>query len=183
MFRRILVAALAFTLGSITSALAAPFTNGSFELASSDPGSFQRLGVGSTVITGWEVFGSNIDYIGSFWQPSEGSRSIDLNGNSGPGGIRQTFDTVVGQFYRVTFDYAAHHVSEDDRFSFNVSVNEATGGSNLTFAFLPVPGSARADMRWRSSSFVFFAHDDLTTLSFSSLTDIRGSVRRSTTCA
>lgn len=53
--RRVLAAAFAFAIGSSANAAAAPFTNGSFEFASGEPGVFQTLGVGSTVITGWEV--------------------------------------------------------------------------------------------------------------------------------
>jgi choice-of-anchor C domain-containing protein len=164
MNRRILVAALALGIGSAANAAAAPFTNGSFELGS-NPGAFQTLAVGSTAITGWEVFGSNIDYIGSFWQASDGSRSIDLNGNNGPGGIRQTFDTVANQYYEVSFDYAAHHVSEDDEFRLRATVY---GTRNISF--LPVPGSTRADMKWRTRSFIFFANSTSTTLSFESMT-------------
>lgn len=165
MNRRILVAALALGIGSAAAnAAAAPFTNGSFELGS-NPGAFQTLAVGSTAITGWEVFGNNIDYIGSFWQPSEGSRSIDLNGNNGPGGIRQTFDTIAGEYYEVTFDYAAHHVSEDDEFRIR-----ATVGGTYNYLFTPVPGSTRADMKWRTRSFIFVARGDSTTLSFQSVT-------------
>lgn len=167
MFRRVLVAAVVFGMGSAASAAAAPFTNGSFELASTTLGSFQTLAVGSTVIDGWEVFGSNIDYVGSFWQASDGSRSIDLNGNNGPGGIRQSFDTVAGQYYRVTFDYAAHHQSEDDTFRLRATVDTRP----FTLAYMPVPGSTRADMEWRSIAFSFVAADSLTTLSFMSLTD------------
>ena len=89
---------------------AAPFTNGSFESASVDPGSgFLTLAPGSPAITGWEVFGSNsIDYIGTLWEADEGVRSVDLNGNIGPGGIRQTFDTVAGTAYEVLFAMAGN---------------------------------------------------------------------------
>jgi choice-of-anchor C domain-containing protein len=88
---------------------AGPFTNGSFELASVNPGAgFATLAAGSTQITGWEVFGSTIDYIGTFWEAADGNRSVDLNGNAGPAGIRQTFDTLVGATYRVEFAMAGN---------------------------------------------------------------------------
>src|SRR5687767_9703560 len=82
---------------------AAPFLNGSFESGSSIGGSFDTIAVGSSAITGWEVFGSSIDYIGSLWEAADGVRSVDLNGNAGPGGIRQTFDTLVNRQYLVEF--------------------------------------------------------------------------------
>jgi choice-of-anchor C domain-containing protein len=166
MFRRIFLVALCLAIGSAGRASAAPFTNGSFELATADPGVFTTVGVGSTLIPGWEVFGSNIDYIGTFWQASDGVSSVDLNGNNGPGGIRQTFDTVTGQRYQVTFDYAAHHVSEDDVFTLRMSA----AGMFLDMSYHPVPGSTRADMRWREQHFTFLATGDVSTLSFLSLT-------------
>ena len=150
MMRRVFVAVLLAAIGSATRASAAPFTNGSFELGSVDPGVYQTLGVGSTAITGWEVIGSNIDYVGSFWQASDGSRSLDLNGNSGPGGIRQTFDTVAGQQYAVIMDIAAHHPPGHDRFALRIDLN----GVISSVGFGPDPGSTRDDMRWNSGLFV-----------------------------
>jgi hypothetical protein len=94
-------------LGAGSSAQAASFTNGSFELGS-DPGSFSTVfqGDGAT-ITGWLVggpSGASVDYIGSYWEAADGTRSIDLSGTSnypdGPikwGEISQTFDTISGQ--------------------------------------------------------------------------------------
>ena len=58
-------------------------TNGSFEsgVAFSDP--FITLNAtDSTSITGWTVSAGSIDYIGSYWQPADGSRSLDMNGLS-----------------------------------------------------------------------------------------------------
>ena len=99
-------------LGAGNSAQAASFTNGSFELGT-DPGSFSTVfqGDGAT-ITGWLVggpSGASVDYIGSYWEAADGSRSVDLSGTSDyPDGlikwgeISQTFDTISGQTYRVS---------------------------------------------------------------------------------
>jgi hypothetical protein len=94
-----------------------PFINGGFE-EGSNPGSYLPLRDGSTTIKRWTVIGlaghnSGIDYYGTGWQNSPlGSnpsyRSVDLNGTPGPGGIKQTFDTVPNHQYRVTFDLAGH---------------------------------------------------------------------------
>ena len=83
-----------------TSAGAATFTNGSFELGVNPGSSFVTLGNGSTGVTGWVVGGDSIDYIGGYWQAEDGSRSIDLSGNAN-GSIAQTFDTVANQTYQV----------------------------------------------------------------------------------
>jgi hypothetical protein len=59
----------------LTAGIANAAQNGSFENGT-DPGSFRTLGVGSAAIEGWSVAGGNVDYIGTYWQPSDGGRSI-----------------------------------------------------------------------------------------------------------
>ena len=81
--------------------------NGSFETATVNPGSFLQLDAVSTAITGWTVSQGTIDYIGTAWQASEGARSLDLQGLAS-GGIQQTFNTTIGETYRVTFDLAGN---------------------------------------------------------------------------
>ena len=72
-----------------------PFSNGSFE---DNPVNANH----------WVVVSGNIDWLlNSVWVPSDGIRSIDLNG-SGPGAINQTFDTVPGTEYTVLFDMAGN---------------------------------------------------------------------------
>ena len=54
-------------------------TNGSFE---SGPGvsAFVQVNPGSTSVPGWSVLSGSVDYIGSYWGASAGSRSFDMNG-------------------------------------------------------------------------------------------------------
>src|SRR4029079_18341039 len=89
---------------TIANAQAAFFVNGSFESATVDPNNsafgFVEFNAGDTSIIGWIVDRDNIDYIGSYWQASNGARSIDLDGLR-PGSISQTFDTVIGSTYQV----------------------------------------------------------------------------------
>src|SRR5437868_331582 len=106
--KRILIAL--FALVCATSACAAPFQNGGFEVGTltADPCN-NALPVGSTAITGWTVIQGDIDYLTtSCWTPSEGGRSLDLVGSGSKGGIQQTFDTVPGQTYQVIFDLAGN---------------------------------------------------------------------------
>ena len=67
-------------------------SNGSFEIASI-PAPTGNVPVGSTAITDWVVTRDQIDYVGSEWVPSDGTRSIDLDGSPGVGGIAQSFVT------------------------------------------------------------------------------------------
>src|SRR5271169_382428 len=105
--RRLAVAV--FGLAIAWPCTAAPFQNGSFENGSVDPdGSFVTLAVGSMQITGWTVVAGNIDYIGAYWVASNGARSLDLVGNQNVGGVAQTFDTISGATYQVSFDMAGN---------------------------------------------------------------------------
>jgi choice-of-anchor C domain-containing protein len=155
---------LALAIGSVGSASALPFTNGSFEQGPAFSGSGITLPVGSTAITGWEIFGSDID-VATVWQPSDGLRSLDLNGSHGPGGIRQTFDTLPGAVYRVDFDFSLNPDGPPVPF-ITMSWNYGNGGGSigLNSAFLPPP--TRANMQWQSTAFIFTAIGDSTTLSF-----------------
>lgn len=86
-----------------TTANAAAIVNGSFEVGVA-PGSSVLLNSGNVIaINGWKVDSGNIDYVGTAWQASNGSRSIDLSG-TGPGSLLQTVHVVAGQSYQVTFD-------------------------------------------------------------------------------
>src|ERR1700737_2860792 len=135
---------IAFAMGLMTTipAEAKLLVNGSFETGP-NPGSFTNFALGSTAITGWTVSLGNIDYIGSLWVAADGSRSLDLEGSAGtcntatancPGGIAQSFATVPGQQYMLTFDLAGNlfnipviktvHVSaagQSQNFSFNTA--------------------------------------------------------------
>ena len=141
--------------------------NGSFETANvnPNPGDFIRLDAGSTVITGWTVSQGTIDYIGTYWQASEGSRSLDLSG-ANAGGIQQTFNTTVGETYRVTFDLAGNPDGNPTIKEMRVSA----GGSSADFSF-DTTGKSRSNMGWVSNSWDFTATGTTTTLSFLNLVD------------
>lgn len=90
--------------------LAAPFQNGSFEIGFpiTSPGAcFVILPSGSTNITGWTVISGDIDWVApacGIQSQTDGLASLDLVGDQIVGGIQQTFDTVPGLTYQVTFD-------------------------------------------------------------------------------
>lgn len=107
---RLATAALLLILpvGLAAPALPAPnlLVNGSFEEGLDDIGPFKPLDKGSTAIKGWTVTRGQVDLIGTFWKSADGSRSIDLHGSPGYGGIAQTFKTKKGAKYRVEFQLA-----------------------------------------------------------------------------
>jgi choice-of-anchor C domain-containing protein len=139
--------------------------NGSFETATvnPNPGDFIRLDAGSTAITGWTVSQGTIDYIGTYWQASEGSRNLDLSG-ANAGGIQQTFNTTVGKTYRVTFDLAGNPNTSPTIKQMRISA----AGSSDNFSF-DITGKSTTNMGWLSKSWDFTANSTTTTLEFTGL--------------
>jgi len=137
--------------------------NGSFE-DGPDPGSFASLSSGSTVITGWEVTPVSIDYIGTFWLASNGARSLDMNGPSAPGGIKQTFSTTPGTKYRVTFDLAGNFTEPNANNGIR-TLRVSAAGTSANFDF-DITGKSSTNMGWVSTFWDFTANSTTTTLEF-----------------
>jgi choice-of-anchor C domain-containing protein len=151
--RSLLAAAAAMLIAG--SAQASIIVNGSFEQGP-NPGSFMTLGTGNTQITGWTVTGGSIDYIGSYWNASNGVRSIDLSGNE-PGAIAQSFATIAGRDYVVTFDLAAN---PDNAITKLLNVTAGENFTQYSYAGTPQP------LEWTPQVFNFFALGSQTTLTF-----------------
>lgn len=133
--------------------------NGSFETGdyTGNP-DFQTLGNGSSAIDGWTVIGS-VDWINHYWQPADGSRSVDLDGNF-PGGVAQTFDTTPGQTYHVSFALSGNPDGPP-----TVKVAVATAGTviNKEFQFTVSPDQTKQNMMWQPYGFNFTAGEGRTT--------------------
>ncbi|MBN8849414.1 MULTISPECIES: choice-of-anchor C family protein [unclassified Sphingomonas] len=162
--RKILVlttAAVALALPA--GANAAAFVNGSFEDGVA-PGVYTTVAGGdSSSIAGWTVTGNSVDYVGSYWPAQDGSRSIDLNGNA-QGGIEQTFDTVAGTLYSVTFWLAGN----TDGAPVTKSVLVGASGNDGKLVTFDSSAFDRGDMGWAKYSYNFVAQNASTTLSFAS---------------
>jgi choice-of-anchor C domain-containing protein len=164
----LMAAAFAAACGVAGSAGAAAFTNGSFESASVNPGSgFTTLFAGSTAITGWVVGGDSIDYIGGYWQPEDGARSVDLSGNAN-GSIAQTFDTVAGQAYLVNFWLAGN---PDGGPAAKIAISSADGSQLQSNTFTVTGANSHTNMGWAAYTYQFTAATNATTLSFASATN------------
>lgn len=167
-----------WTLAVMTLVVIAPASsradliqNGSFELGP-NPGAHTSLDAGSTAITGWTVVsagseaGKAIDYIGTTWVASDGSRSLDLNGYYNTGGIEQRFNTTVGETYRVTFDMAGNPDPRPIVKTMQVSAIGTTTQSE-DFSF-DITGKSRTAMGWTTEEWTFVADAPYTTLRFMS---------------
>jgi choice-of-anchor C domain-containing protein len=157
-----LIAGAALLLGA-QSAYAVTITNGSFELGTpSDVGGITTLGNGSTTITGWTVGGNSVDWIGSLWQPSEGSRSLDLSGNDA-GSISQSLNNLtIGQEYTVTFDLAGN----PDGAPTTKTMMITTAPTQVALASFNTTGATLGNMGWDTHTYVFIALATTQTLTF-----------------
>jgi choice-of-anchor C domain-containing protein len=153
--------------GTITSNQVSLITNGSFEMADINPGNFYiQLNGGDTRITGWVVLPSNIHYVGTYWEASEGLRSLDLDGATGfAGGIQQTFSTVPGNQYLVSFDFAGNPGAGPQIKTMRVSADN----QSAIFTF-DITGKSFSNMGWTRMNWMFTADDSSATLQFVSLT-------------
>lgn len=147
-------------------------TNGSFEFGT-NPGSFSTLGAGNTSITGWTIGGAGVDYIGSYWNASDGSRSIDLNGSNalngvGNGSISQSnINVIAGRTYRLSFDLSGNTDNNDTYFELGVNFGSMNFGS---FSFTAPSGTnVPSPMNWKPITYDFVANQTGSfTLTFSS---------------
>lgn len=143
-------------------------TNGSFEIGP-NPGAYITLQVGSTSITGWTVTRASIDYKGTYWQHSNGSRSVDLDGSPGFGGIAQTFETTPGRTYTIRFDMAGN----PDGLPVIKRMRITAAGQQQDFSF-DTTGRSRQNMGWTTHTWSFVANSSSSTLEFYSLDTVDG---------
>ena len=142
-------------------------SNGSFESGTSTANPFDTLPAGSTAITDWTIDSGSIDWIGSYWQAAEGSRSIDLNGND-PGAVSQTLTTTIGNTYVVTFGLSGNPDGAPTAKTLTVG---ATGAPAVVYTFdTASAGTTLADMKWAVQTYSFLATSSSTVLSFTSTT-------------
>jgi choice-of-anchor C domain-containing protein len=150
------------------AASAAPFQNGSFEIGGKSGACTNtfNIPVGSTLIPGWTVSAGNIDWEGKppcGWVPSNGSFSLDLVGIAagGIGGIQQTFDTVPGVTYKVSFDLAGNYGGLPVVKPLAVTV----AGVTQTCTF-DTTGRGPSNMGWTRKHFRFVAGSTSATINF-----------------
>lgn len=159
--RKIMLATIAaVTLPAVANA--ASIVNGSFE-DGTNPGTFTTVTVGQTNITGWDVLSGSVDYIGSYWQASDGVRSVDLSGNS-IGTLGQTVTGLTaGQSYKVTFDVSRNPDGGTNPRTGVFSAN----GQTFNFAYSDATNT-RANMKWQTVSYTFLATGSTALISFAS---------------
>ncbi len=154
------VIAVALTAFS-PSARAQLLANGSFESPVAPANDFVR----TSVLPGWTVSG-DVDVIHmGYWQAADGTQSIDLSGDTGPGTfIEQAFPTLAGQAYLLSFYYANN---ADDPFA--AGSVRVLGATTVLSQDLFHSGSTRQDMGYTRFEQTFVADSASTVLRFTHL--------------
>jgi choice-of-anchor C domain-containing protein len=136
-------------------------TNGSFEDGVPIDNGFVTVSSG---IDGWMVTSENVDYIGDYWQASDGLRSVDLNGSFVQSGVAQIINTTPAYTYQVTFDMSGN---PDNGLGVK-TMSVYGGGFTTTYTYEVTALNSRTDMRWEPRTFTFTAQAVHTTLRFMS---------------
>ena len=157
--------ALALILGVASAAQAATIANGSFE-AGTNPGSFTTLNSGdNTSISGWTVGSGSVDYIGNYWQASEGVRSVDLTGVE-KGSIFTTItDLIVGTAYKVYFDLSGNLDGKPANKKLDVTLANPLTTENYNYNVV-TKGNTHANMKWVTYVLEFVATSSSSVLTF-----------------
>ena len=173
------LAASAAVLGlAAGEASAVTVANGSLE--STAVGTIETVGAGNSA-NGWSATLNNIEfvregfsYLGDVVDSAlDGDWFVDLNGVSGPGGIRQVIDTDPGQAYRIDFWMSGNAgplgtTSADGSRELNVLWNN---GVIAGFTFVFQPGDQWNNLRWEKHSVLVMGATGLDSLEFRSMSN------------
>ena len=119
----------------------------------------------------WQVSGDSVDLIGGYWQDPNGTAgSVDLNG-VGPGAISQTFSTIAGTTYDVSFYLAGNPDSGESPDPAMKTGSVVADAGAETFSFTNTGAQTRTDMQYAPESFSFTADGATSTLTFAGTND------------
>jgi hypothetical protein len=141
----------------------AQITNGSFEPTGAGPG-YALLGGGSPTIPGWLTSDNGVEWFnpvsyGVGPAPS-GNYIVDLACYTySAGGLQQTFTTVPGQSYTISFYYGTHQAAGRDG---TAAIVVSADGQTQTFAITNLAPT----VNWELRAFTFVADNASATLSF-----------------
>lgn len=174
---RFFIPTLGMLLGVTPIAHANLIFNGSFEMASIDPGAgVIKVGPGQTSIPGWDILAEDVRYIGTYWKASDGGRSISIDGRPLTAGSRSygaiishPFPIVSGTSYEVSFDIAQDPTNQNSVYYAAPMVT--VGGQSKIFYASSNPGS---DILWQRETLSFVAYGSSDTIKFETLRHYNG---------
>ncbi len=122
----------------------AQVVNGDFESSFPAPaGSFSTYTAGQS-FGAWTVGSGSIDLINGYWQASNGTYSVDMDGSS-VGSIYQSILTSIGGVYSLSFAIAGNPQGPPALKTLNVLWD----GSNVGTYTFDVTGQSTASMGWQ----------------------------------
>jgi hypothetical protein len=149
--------------------------NGSFETpAATSPYWFFTIPGGSNGLAPWVVSSNSIDVVNSSnytdWAAPafDDAQAVDLDGTPGPGQIAQTFPTVPGTVYRLSFAYGNNFDNQRNP-SAAVRIYDESGES-LGPLTITHSTSTQGNLDWQVFATNFTANGTSSTLEFTSLT-------------
>lgn len=159
-----------FVFGTGSTAITAntAFFNGSFENSPNPGTSSTTLAAGATTLAGWSIASGDIDVVGTAVTQAHGVRGVDLNGTAA-GRITQSFTTVAGKTYTVTFDLAGSPGTGVKAITASVLGATSTALATQAYTFDTTATSA-ASMGWSNKSFTFVADGTAAQIGFLSTT-------------
>ncbi|MEO3977674.1 choice-of-anchor C family protein [Streptomyces sp. CAU 1734] len=159
----LLAAGTGAALAAPSAAAVSRFDDGSFEYPTAPANSFSTLTAGQS-IGPWKVTSGAVDLIGAgFWQAAEGDQSVDLNAGQ-TGAVAQTFSTIAGRTYTVTYALAANPAGGPAVKTGRVLVD----GQNFQDFSFDSTGKTFAAMGYVQRQVTFVANAPTTTLGFAS---------------
>jgi choice-of-anchor C domain-containing protein len=128
---------------------------------------FQDFGTGA-LGTAWTVTAGSVDLIGNYWQPAEGSQSVDMSGDAN-GTISQTIVLAPGT-YKLTFAESGNPDGPPALKQLDVSLG---GGTPQEFDYT-IGSNSRANMLWVIQTAYFTVAGGPTALVFNDISSGSG---------
>jgi len=150
-------------------ATASPILQESFE-ASSQINGFTTVGAGGS-IGAFTVIAGNVDWVGTYWQASDGTHSLDMSGSQLGTIAAFNLNTVIGTTYNVSFDMAGNPAGDPVEKNMYASVYPEF--QIHTFSF-DSSTTTLNNMGWVNYSFEFTAVAATTMLTFGDLSAREG---------
>ncbi|GAA1880632.1 choice-of-anchor C family protein [Streptantibioticus ferralitis] len=145
----------------------AGFSDGSFETPVLPPGVVLQDFTTGEAIGPWTVTSGTVDLVGSsYFQPAQGTQSLDLNGHS-PGAVSQTFTTTPGTTYVVTYALAGNPVCATPTVRTGKVLIDGQDFQDFSF---DITGKTTTNMGYVARQVSFVAVNTSTTLTFASTT-------------
>lgn len=115
-------------------------------------------------LLGWTINSGDVETLTSaFWAPSEGIRSLDLNGVN-PASISQELSGfIAGASYELLFDMGGNFATQ----ALSQIANASIGSASQNFTYTPEIGDTISNFTWKEMSMIFTATGSNQTLIFS----------------